>query len=260
MNSIHSLVTVCALLACGTSAATPRGERTASAGGAQSAAARETKSQTPTYRNAQIISIDSANRMLVIKGPDGKEETVPFDANLAGLADLKAGDHVTLTLRGSPGLVSAITASQPPAARPSPAASPSPGTLPAQPALDVTRAARDAFAGQVAALAEQASQVDRVWAQFRSTCGATVNRRYEGAREWFGLWDKEVRADLSISPCRDLFNQVVNLGQGVLTGMAAAEEEARKAALLPGDIRKVTRGHSMDWDGWDRTAPDRLAR
>jgi hypothetical protein len=118
--------------------------------------------------------------------------------------------------------------------------------------------AQDAFAAQVGALAQSAAQVDGTWAQFRSACGATVTQRYEGAREWFGMWDDQVRADLTEPACRDLFNKVVTLGQGVLRGMAAAEDAARTNGISPGDVRKILRSSSMDWGGWDRPAPTQL--
>lgn len=88
----------------------------------------------------------------------------------------------------------------------------------------------------------------------------TVSRRYEGGREWFGLWENQIRVDVSTTPCIDFFNRVVGLGQVVLSGMGSAEEEARASDVLPGDVRKIRRRHSMDWDGWARPAPTHVER
>ena len=66
-----------------------------------------------------------------------------------------------------------------------------------------------------------------------------------------------VRADLSSGFCRDLFNQIVTSGEGIKTAMAAAEDVARKS-LAAGDIREICKLNSMDWEGWELPAPDKL--
>jgi hypothetical protein len=214
------------------------------AGGAAAAAAAQ-GGGTPTYTNVRVVSIDTLDRILVVRQADGARQRVELDDNVAGFGDVRVGDEVILTLRGEPGRprVSAITRST---------ATPS-GETPAPRPL---APAADAFARQVAELAAEASRVDRLWSGFRSTCDARVGGRYEGAREWFGLWANDVRADLSNGYCRDLYNQIVGLGETVKRGMAGAEESARRS-LSPGDIRDVRLRHSMDWDGWALPAPER---
>jgi hypothetical protein len=66
----------------------------------------------------------------------------------------------------------------------------------------------------------------------------------------------DVRADLSNGTCRDLYNQIVGLGETVKRGMAGAEDAARRS-LSPGEIRDVRLRYSMDWDGWALPAPER---
>jgi hypothetical protein len=223
-------------------------------GAAVSTAASGPAGGSPTYTNAEVVSIDAAKRTLVIKKGDGAEQTAELGDNVAGLADIKAGDYVILTLRGEPGRprVSAIAKSTVASRRVEPAPRPTPPTT-----RDAPDVAREAFARQVASLAQEANRVDRLWSEFRKACNATVSTRYEGAREWFGLWGNDVHADLSNGFCRDLFDQVVGSGETVKRGMAGAEEAARRS-LSPGSIRDVRLRYSMDWDGWDRPAPDRL--
>ena len=38
--------------------------------------------------------------------------------------------------------------------------------------------------------------------------------------------------------------------------MSVAEQTALRY-LEPGEVRSVRRQHSMDWNGWDRPAPER---
>jgi len=59
---------------------------------------------------------------------------------------------------------------------------------------------------------------------------------------------------------RDLFNQVVGRGEAVKGGMVRAEEAARAANLVPGDLRATRRRHSMEWSGWGGPAPELLKR
>ena len=209
---------------------------------------------TPTYTNARVVSINPLERTLVIRQADGTQRTVQLDDSVGGVGDLKAGDEVILGLRAQPGWprVTVITKST--------TATPSRGTAAPKPlppaANENSQAAGDSFARQVATLSEDADRVDRLWSAFRTTCDATVGGRYEGGREWVSLWTNDVRADLSNGTCRDLYNQVVGLGESVKRGMAGAEDVARRS-LSPGDIRDVRLRYSMDWDGWTLPAPER---
>lgn len=220
--------------------------------GAAAAAAAQSGG-TPTYTNARVVSINALDRTFVIRQADGAQQTVELDDSVGGMGDVTVGDEVILTLRGEPGRprVSALTKSTATPARATPA--PRPLAPTGSPAPE---AAAEAFARQVADLALEASRVDRLWSAFRTSCDASVGGRYEGAREWFGLWANDVRADLSNGYCRDLYNQIVGLGETVKRKMAGAEDSARRS-LSPGEIRDVRLRYSMDWDGWDRPAPER---
>jgi hypothetical protein len=232
---------------------------TAIAGGANrlhAAAGRD--DAHPSYTNVQVIAVDAIGRTLVVRNTKGVEEKMQLDDNLAGFADIKAGDRVILTLHTGPGWarVSSITKSR---AVPAPkiAAGSSP-SLPVEP-VDTAQAldSRKAFDAQVASLAGQADRVDRVWNEFRRACNFEAVNPHEGARGWFAIWEGSIRADLSGGFCRDLFNQVVDLGVSVNAGMTSAEDVARRT-LSPGDIREIRRQYRMDWDGWALTPPKRL--
>ncbi len=220
-----------------------------------SAAAQETTA--PTYSNVQVVSIDPVTRLVVIKNAKGANETFELDDAVAGGAGVKAGDRVMVTVRGEPGRrrVSAISKV---GANPVPVVSPSPLVTPRAGLVDPAHVEmRDRFASQVAAISQQARSIDGVWASFQTSCDVRPISTPPGAREWFGLWDQTVKADLSSGFCRDLFNQMVTAGEGVKKSMAAAEDVARKS-LTPEEVRDVRKLNSMDWDGWALPAPDKL--
>jgi hypothetical protein len=214
-------------------------------------------SRTLTFTNAEVVSINTLQRTMVIRNTQGKQQTVELDDQLAGFPELKPGDQVVLSLRNAPGRsriraisksVATVPVRQPPVA-----------TAPAVETTDASDAgALRSYTDRVAAMAQQANQVDRLWSDFRTQCDVTVDNTYESAREWVSLWDADARIDTSSGTCRDLFNQVIAAGETVNAGMAAAEESARQAGLAPGDLREVRRRYSMDWDGWGRVAPERL--
>lgn len=214
-------------------------------------AAQETG--VPTYTNARIVSLNALERTFVVRQADGTQQTVELDDSVAGFGEVRVGDEVILALRGEPSRprASAITKSTTSAA--SRRAAPGGTPLEPEPGDD---AAADTFARHVAEISAGADRVDRLWSGFRSTCDASVGGRYEGGREWFSLWANDVRADLSNGYCRDLYNQIVGLGQTVMRQMAQAEGSARRS-LSPGDIRDVRLRYSMDWDDWGRPAPER---
>jgi hypothetical protein len=220
-----------------------------------SAAGVKAEQATSRFTNAELVSINPQTRLVVIKSSSGRERVLKLDDTVAGLDGLRAGDRVILALREEPGMtrISSIAKSvgRPPSADPPATRAPAETSAPASPELD-------AFADQVAALAVQASQVDALWNDFRTTCKATLRSSYADGRDWFSLWDNNAQVDLSNGTCRDLFNQVVERGEAVKGGMVRAEEAARVANLVPGDLRATRRRHSMEWSGWSRPAPDRL--
>jgi hypothetical protein len=229
------------------------------------AAAQETSTpaaaaqETPTYTNGRVVSFDSVQRTMVVETASGDRQRLELDDNTAGLGDIKSGDHVIVGINGAPGQLRVSSISKVRASLPLRAASP-----PARPTLlrDDSKdaaAARRVFSDRVAAVAPQAGRVDGLWSTFKDTCEASSSARYDGAREWFGLWDDQVSADLSSGFCRDLFNQIVGLGETVKTQMAGAEDVARRS-LAPGSIREIRRRYALDWEGWDLAPPERLAQ
>ena len=214
--------------------------------------------QTPTYTNAQVISVDSQRRVVVLRTSAGARETLTLDDILAGTGNIKAGDNVMVTLRGAPGVrrisaISLMTSTSRPA--PVPTVAPQPSLAPGRSAGERAEA-RKRYTDQVAALSQQAQSVDATWNNFVTACAVKPVSNEGGGRDWFGLWDGRVSADYSGGACRDLFNQIVTAGEGIKKAMAAAESGIEEF-MTPGEVRDIRRSHSMNWDGWLLGAPAR---
>jgi hypothetical protein len=219
-----------------------------------SAAGVRAQQATSRYTNAELVSISPQTRLVVIKDATGREQVLKLDDTVAGFEGLRAGDRVILALRGEPGMtrIASIAKSvgRPPSVDPPTTRAPAEASTPS-PELD-------AFAEQVATLAQQADRVDALWDDFRTTCSVTLRSSHADGRDWFSLWDNTAQVDVSSGACRDLFNQVVGRGEAVKGGMVRAEEAARVANLVPGDLRATRRRHSMEWSGWGGPAPELL--
>ncbi len=219
-----------------------------------SAAAVKAEQAASRYTNAELVSISPQTRLVVVKNTTGREQVMKLDDTVTGFEGLRAGDRVILTLREEPGMtrISSIAKSvgRPPSADPPATRAPAEASAPS-PELD-------AFAEQVATLAQQADRVDAFWDDFKTTCSVTLRSSHADGRDWFSLWDNTAQVDVSSGGCRDLFNQVVARGEAVKGGMVRAEEAARAANLVPGDLRATRRRHSMEWGGWGGPAPKLL--
>jgi hypothetical protein len=216
------------------------------------------------YTNAQVVAVDMMGRTLVIRNAGGRDERVQLDDNLSGFGGIKAGDRVMLTLRRGPGwarvssIVKSRAAAKPgTASKPGVAATSSSNRALAHVDDSPEVVSRRAFGAEMARLAEQADQVDRVWKDFRTGCDFRAGSPRDGAREWFVLWEGPLRADLSGGFCRDLFDQIVDLGEPIMAGMIAAEDVARPS-LSPGEMREIRGRYTMDWDS--ATSPKLLER
>jgi hypothetical protein len=217
--------------------------------------------------NAVVLSIDPQQRQLVIRNELGNTRTVVLGDNLAGFSGITPGDSVVLSLQRQPtGLdrvlsisLGGIVPSQSVPAGPAVSASLPAGTATAGSALaSGTAGALRVFSDRVATLSDQAAQVDRLWSRLRGVCDVSVDGDYSSSREWLSLWEGQARVDLSSGTCRDLYDQVISAGEAVNTGMAEAEDQARRADLLPGAVRQTQQAFRMDWLGWGSAPPARL--
>ncbi|MEO8358520.1 MAG: hypothetical protein ABI672_00700 [Vicinamibacteria bacterium] len=230
-------------------------------GASTAQAAWQEGAEAARYSNVELVSVDPARRVVVVKDAKGGRETLLMDDTLGSVGNVKPGDRVIITVRAGAGqrFLSAITK----AAGSSSAARVPSGILMTTAPVQTTAtrvvvnktAAKEAFAAQVSSISNDAKPIDGMWAAFVTGCDGKSSSTGDG-RPWFGLWEGGVQADYSTGQCRELFNQMVAAGEATKQGMVSAEASARKV-LTPGEIRDIRKMSLMDWDGWGLAAPQK---
>ncbi|RPI53177.1 MAG: hypothetical protein EHM55_14555 [Acidobacteria bacterium] len=98
-------------------------------------------------------------------------------------------------------------------------------------------------------IARRASQLDSYWERIKANCAVRAAPGY--GREWFGLWDGRTTLTSADAWCGSAITELDGLAREVRMAMADAQEDARRAAVLPGQLRDIRRRHRMDWPGFD---------
>ena len=106
------------------------------------------------------------------------------------------------------------------------------------------------FERTVAALAEQAAQVDGHWQRFTASCAPRPGRG--GDREWFGIAEGRVEYTGRDRNCPYWLNDMTSMSREFGQAMRTAGDAARRAGVLPGTQRDVRRRYRLDWTGFDR--------
>ena len=178
--------------------------------------------------------------------------TLKMGGPAEGLGFAVAADHVTALVEGQSSTMVAAAAGAPAPALPSAS---DPGALPGFGApgssVDGRRdEGEQAFERRIAALAQQAAQIDGYWQKFTAACAPRP--RQSGDREWFGLAEGRVEYVGRDRNCPYWLNDMTSMSREFGTAMRVAGEEARRAGVLPGTMRDVRRRNRLDWTGFDR--------
>ena len=102
----------------------------------------------------------------------------------------------------------------------------------------------------VEAISREAVKLDNYWTRIRANCSVRVAPGYD--REWFGLWDGRAALDTPDQACGSAVQEIQDMASQVRTVMSTAEESARRASVLPGDLRDIRRRYRMEWPGFGR--------
>jgi hypothetical protein len=114
-------------------------------------------------------------------------------------------------------------------------------------------AALQAYTAGIARAAQMAGQVDRAFGLYKDACiGPRSTVANVQTHEWFGVWDGATTPSESRGECESLVQDAVRRGREVQQVVAASEDIARHAGVLPGVTRQVRAAYGMDWAGWDR--------
>jgi S1-C subfamily serine protease len=168
--------------------------------------------------------------------------TMKIAGSAESLGFAVAADHARGMLSGSPAQVVAA-----------PTAPPSQTLAPAFSSRTTTDSARDEgtrrFTQFVDAVARQAAQLDSYWERIKASCGVRAAAGYD--REWFGLWDQRISLTNPEPSCSGALKDLEGYAAEVRTKMLTAQEEARRASVLPGQLREIRRRYRVDWTGFD---------
>ena len=135
-----------------------------------------------------------------------------------------------------------------PAASPLPI-QPAPSTSPLQ---DDARAhALDAFELQLKKISLRSDEIDEYWDRFKRTCNASMSGP-RGDREWFGAWNRQMNVQANLADCSAWMADLLQLSTAVKNAMLSANDDARTAGIIPGQVRQLRHKYRLEWDGWDR--------
>jgi S1-C subfamily serine protease len=107
-----------------------------------------------------------------------------------------------------------------------------------------------AFDQSVQAAARRAGQLDDYWSRIKANCSLRIASGYD--REWFGLWDGRTQLTTPDPSCGSAMRDLNDMSAEVRVAMANAQEDARHASVLPGQLRDIRHRYRMDWSGFDR--------
>ena len=179
--------------------------------------------------------------------------TLKMGGPAEGLGFAVAADHVTALVEGQSSTMVAAAAARA-GRRPCPApAIPArcPASGPPGSSVDGRRTeGEQAFERRIAALAQQAAQVDGYWQKFTAACAPRP--RQSGDREWFGLAEGRVEYAGRDRNCPYWLNDMTSMSREFDAAMRVAGEAARRAGVYPGTMRDVRRRNRLDWTGFDR--------
>ena len=102
----------------------------------------------------------------------------------------------------------------------------------------------------VLAAATRAAQLDDYWNRIKANCSLRIAPGYD--REWFGVWDGRTELTTPDPSCGSAMRDLNVMSAGIRTLMAKAQEDARHASVLPGQLRDIRHRYRMDWAGFDR--------
>jgi hypothetical protein len=161
-----------------------------------------------------------------------------------------AADHVR-TLVDNPSAATSGTGSPGSSLIASTQKPPGPATPPSPPSDDPRAQAIAAYEAQLKSVQARADQIDDYWDRFRKSCSAS-DISSGGDRQWFGLWTKRPEIPAAIPACGVWLSDLVQFTSVVRTTMTAADENARRGGVYPGEARDLRKKYRLAWDGWEK--------
>ena len=179
--------------------------------------------------------------------------TLKMGGQAEGLGFAVAADHVAALVEGRSSTLVASAAG--PDSAPAPGAAPGSNSLSGfgnerSAAEDRRTQGEEAFDRTMAALAQQAAQVDGYWQRFNTACGP--RKRPGGDRDWFGVAQGQLDYAGRDRNCPYWLNDLNSMSREFEVAMRGASDAARRAGVFPGTMRDVRRKYKLDWSGFER--------
>jgi S1-C subfamily serine protease len=173
--------------------------------------------------------------------------TAKIGGTAEGLGFAVAAEHVAALIEGRASIGATPAVASGAAASP---AMPPVGSA-AVSGTDARRAANlEALARNVQELSAHAAQIDSQWTRFERLCQPRLVS--DGDRPWFALASSRATLAGVDANCPYWLGDMENASRSFGAAMRAVGENARRAGLLPGDLRALRRQHRLDWIGFDR--------
>jgi hypothetical protein len=107
------------------------------------------------------------------------------------------------------------------------------------------------FEQTIAQLGQRADNLDERWRGFKANC---YLGRVAGSfdRDWYAIFDQAAMQGTVAPGCGPAFADIRRIAREIRDGVAAADETARQANVLPGARRDVLERYRLDYAGWGR--------
>jgi hypothetical protein len=189
-------------------------------------------SEIRTVENARIVFVEPAANRITIRDSLGRTHVLVVQEHIRqDLGVLTPGDVVTVGVQGSPERVVQLDRGQV-------------GLPPAELAA-IQEGALRAFELTAAQLEVQANAIDGMWLGYQEAC-LTEPPATNRSRGWFQLLDGTL-PEPDQDGCRQQFQEIIRRGERLRDELKLAEDNARKAEVLPGMLREILVRHRLDF-------------
>lgn len=107
------------------------------------------------------------------------------------------------------------------------------------------------FMAAIEAMSRGAGTLDTAWQRFRDSCYSD-GIRGSFDREWFAVLSPAAMAAPVPAQCSEYFSNLKTEAERFSGLMRTALDDARRAGVLPGEVRDTLRAHQLQFEGWDR--------
>lgn len=107
------------------------------------------------------------------------------------------------------------------------------------------------FMAAIEAMSRGAGTLDTAWQRFRDSCyPGGISGSFD--REWFAVLSPRAMPAPVPAQCSEYFSNLKTEAERFSGLIRKALEDARRAGVLPGEVRDTLRAHRLQFEGWER--------